>query len=659
MSGGNGATYVVSTYLSPPGLMAFTTHRHDQNVALWCVDDDRITLVRYWEIERLSGFKHHELPLYETERLLSDLIDRLIAQEGLTRADIADVWGTPGLEMRMVMPEFDRQGLSMHSLAHLFSGLCMNTRCLRDSTIVALAMDGGPDFTLEDEVLGDQWYSGAVSHRGEVVLAPVESPGLLWQASQRHFKKEPGTLMALAHASPVSIEYDCNALLAQRYWGGYALMGKCYSLVRSIIDVAESTIRSGSGDGECTFSRNDLIASAVMKIIQSASIAIAKRSVNALLEMGAVAPEEAFLSLSGGYALNCPTNSYLISEYGFRGLLTPPCANDSGQALGIGLLGFFARGNLRTRDVDTRLPYAGESRLDVPKAMSRWSSRILDVKEFDEEVFVEDLQRQPVAWVDGAAEVGPRALGHRSLLGDPRWIETKRTLNHVKQRQWWRPVAPIVLEDHVADWFVDGRPSPFMLETFSVAPERRPLVPAIMHLDGSARIQTLSAADEPFLAHVIAAFHNASGVPIVCNTSLNDRGEPIANDASDAVNFCVRKGIEVAYIGRRRFLLDVNRQAPPPDSVETRPLASLYSDQNKRPSAVFGSEINPEILFLLYFWPRLHCFIDTPTGPARLRSIARLVAEKDDSFRERAEQFMLYWRDLLEGRISHGEVDLR
>jgi carbamoyltransferase len=651
--------YIVSAYLSPPGLMAFTTHRHDQSVALWQVGHATVKLARYWELERLSGFKHHELPLYEADRSPAELIDRLLAREGLTRDDVAEIWGTPGLATTTVMPEFDAKGLPMHSLAHLFSGLCMDGECLRESTIVALAMDGGPDFTLESEALGDNWYAGAVSRRGEVELVPVESPGLLWQAAQRHFGREPGTLMALAHASPVAIDCDLDALLAQRYWGGYALMEACYSLVGSLIDIARDTIRSGYGYEEYTFTREDLIASAVLKVIQSASIGIAKRNVEALLAHGRVRPEEAHLSLSGGYALNCPTNSRLVSAYGFRGLLTPPCANDSGQALGIGLLGFFARGDLRTRDLITGLPFAGEDRINVSTAISRWSSWIVDVQDFHEDVFIKDLQRQPVAWVDGAAEVGPRALGHRSLLGDPHRMETKRILNQVKQRQWWRPVAPIVLEEYVAEWFVGGRASPFMLETFPVAPEYQPLVPAIMHLDGTARIQTLSTADEPFLARALAAFHEASGVPIVCNTSLNDRGEPIANDATEALNFCIRKGIEVAYIGRRRFLLDVSAREHAPDGPEPRPLAGFYGDQNREPTEIFGPRADAELLFLLYFWPDLHRFVAAPDGAARLRSIIRLVAQKDTTFHTRAEQFLSYWRDLLQGRIAHGGLDAR
>lgn len=654
MTGASNGTYVVSAYLSPPGLRAFTTYRHDQCVALWKLEDSVITLTRYWEVERLTGRKHHEMPLYDGGRSPDDLLDLLLAREGVSRDEVTEIWGTPGLRGAAPLPEIERHGLPIHSLAHLFSGLCLDTARLRDSTIVALAIDGGPDFTLEPQVLGDNWYAGALARQGEVTLIPVESPGMLWAAAHQHFRQEPGTLMALAQASPVAIDCNLGVLTSERYWGGNQLLGRCYELIGALIDRARDEISSGYGYPGCEFTRDDLVASAVMKIVQAASIAITKRNVDMLLNEGGIPPGEAYLSLSGGYALNCPTNSRLLSAYGFRGLLAPPCANDSGQALGLGMLGFYARGDLRTRDLVTRLPYAGENRLRVDDAVARWKDWIVDVQDFDEGIFVKDVRRQPVAWVDGAAEVGPRALGHRSILGDPTSSDTKVIMNRIKQRQWWRPVAPIVLHDHVGEWFVGGRPSPFMLETFPVAPEYQPLVPAIMHLDGTARIQTLSAADEPFLARALSAFHTSTGVPVICNTSLNDRGEPIANDAGEALNFCVRKGIEIAYIGRRRFHLDVSR-ASAPDGPERRPLAGLYADQDPRPPQVFGPDaVDPELLFLLFFWPALHRFIAAPGGEARLRTIVRRARKEDPSFTERVEQFAAIWRDLLEGKPTDG-----
>ncbi|MGF6885327.1 carbamoyltransferase [Nocardia sp. GAS34] len=645
----NKVEYVLSTYLSPPGPTAFTTIRHDQSVALWAIQGDEISLVRYWELERISGMKHHHMPIYDSTRSPIDLLNGLLAQENLTLADIAEVWGTPGLASMSALPDYATQGLPIHSVSHLFSGLCLDTDRFRDSTIVALAMDGGPDFTLEQDLLGEHWYAGAVSHGGDLSLFPVESPGLLWHASKRRFNQEPGTLMALAHASPVSIEFDQSSLLTQGYWGGFSLFDRCDELVASVADAADNAIRSGI-DGDNPFSRDELVASATMKVIESVSKSIVERSIDRLLSAKSVDPGDAFLSMSGGFALNCPTNSHLLAKYGFRGLLVPPCANDSGQALGIGLLGFYARGDLDTKNVRTGLPYRGDDGLDIASALAVFGRHILDVRDFDATTFVDDLENYPVAWVDGAAEVGPRALGHRSLLGDPRRIETKDILNRIKQRQWWRPVAPIVLEDHVARWFTDGRPSPFMLETFPIDPEFRSLVPAVAHIDGSARIQTLSTSDEPFLAAAIDAFYRRTGVPIICNTSLNDAGEPIINNAEQALNFCLRKGIAVAYIGKRRYQLDVSH-ASESSEPQPRPWADFYRTQNARPAAVYNEDVDPEIQLLLLMWPWLRRLADEGQT-SQLKSIARLIASRDETFDRRVPQFHLYWRNMLEQNVS-------
>lgn len=649
------AAYILSTYLSPPGRRAFTARRHDQNAALWLRTPERITLVRYWELERLTGRKHHEMPL-SLDGAGQELIDRLIAQEGLKRADLDAVWGTPGLDAGEPLPRLSHPGLPVHSVAHLFSGLCLDWDRFHDSAIIGLALDGGPDFTLEDDAAGDDWYAGAVARGGRVELYPVESPGPLWDAAQRHFDLEHGTMMALAHATGASVDFDPGVLLKERYWGGYPMMIRCFEQVYEIIRVARRVITAGSEGPDGGFSREDLVASAVMKVVQAASIEIAKRDVDALLARAGEAPRNAYLSMTGGYALNCPTNSELINTYGFRGLLAPPCANDSGQSLGIGLMGFYARGDLRTRRVEMRLPFAGGQRVKAAAVPPRWRRRILDESGFDAEVFVRDLRAHPVAWVDGPAEIGPRALGHRSLLGDPTSAETKRVLNRVKRRQWWRPVAPIVLEEHVAEWFERGRPSPFMLETFRVSPERRQLIPAALHLDHSARIQTLSRRQDDFLYDAVAAFHRATGVPIVCNTSLNDKGEPIVDNAAEAINFCVRKGITVAYIGRRRLLLDVSAEVTEADGPEPRPLRYLYASQPSRPDAVYGDDVDAELMFLLYLHPGLHRLAESPAGSGEHELRAAVTrARRDPTFPRRARQFVEHWRNLIEGVVRDGE----
>jgi carbamoyltransferase len=141
-----------------------------------------------------------------------------------------------------------------------------------------------------------------------------------------------------------------------------------------------------------------------------------------------------------------------------------------------------------------------------------------------------------VAWFEGRAEFGPRALGHRSLLADPRSAANLERLNDVKGREQFRPVAPMVLAERAGEIFSGGPiPSPYMLFTHDVAPEWLERIPAVVHVDGTARIQTVDAEREPAIARMLRAFERRTGVPVVVNTSLNTAGRPMVDDPRDAL----------------------------------------------------------------------------------------------------------------------------
>ena len=256
------------------------------------------------------------------------------------------------------------------------------------------------------------------------------------------------------------------------------------------------------------------------------------------------------LGMSGGYALNCPNNSRLMSGFGFRTLIAPPCPNDSGQAIGVGLAVLHSR--IPELEFKLSSAYLGRPAIHAPRLMPGAAHTPPSSSEFDTAQFVADVESGPVGWVSGCSEIGPRALGHRSILADPRNQASKTQLNAVKGRQWWRPVAPLVLQGHVGDWFTGARASKYMLETFDIIPSKRPLVPAVVHLDGSARVQTLLQVDDPLLYRALDAFAASTAVPILCNTSLNDRGEPITQTAQQAIEFCAAKGIHICYVDGER-----------------------------------------------------------------------------------------------------------
>ncbi|MFO7974243.1 MAG: carbamoyltransferase C-terminal domain-containing protein, partial [Candidatus Hydrogenedentota bacterium] len=161
-----------------------------------------------------------------------------------------------------------------------------------------------------------------------------------------------------------------------------------------------------------------------------------------------------------------------------------------------------------------------------------------------------------VGWFQGRMEFGPRALGSRSILADATRPEMKDLINkYVKHREEFRPFAPSCLEEHAHEYFEGcDRPSPFMLFVYPVKPEKRSEVPAITHVDGTARVQTVSRDIQPLYYDVIKAFSRLRGVPMVLNTSFNVMGEPIVNSPGDAVRCFYSTGMDALVIGKHVVL---------------------------------------------------------------------------------------------------------
>jgi carbamoyltransferase len=634
--------YFLSAYVTPPGDPSVVSPRHDHNVALWRRSGRSAELVRYWELERFSGQKHHSWPLYTHERA-EGFLEALLAAEGLSLADVSMSWGTPGLPGHQTLPiPVGAEAFPVHSLAHLFSGLLLDSRIFKTEKIIALAVDAAPDLVQEKQPPA-YWYAGCVSDRGKLTFVPVESPAPLYHAADRLFGKEPGTLMALASASRAQIRFDASAAVAElRFLGGRVQpWPAAFQLVRAIMAAAEQQLTKEELDSR--FSREENLQSAVMKVVQQCCELIMIRNIESLSAENDVRTQDCYLSLSGGFALNCPTNTLLVDRFGFRGLLTPPCANDSGQALGLGLMGLYGAGVFDTADVCVDSAYYGSELADTETALAEFAPWVLTVTGFSPAQFVEDVTEGAVAWVDGPAEMGPRALGHRSILGDPRDAKVKDLLNEIKGRQWWRPVAPLILIDYAGEWFDEVRPSPFMLETTQVRKEVRDLVPAILHLDGSARHQTLSHQENPLLYQAVDAFRAATGIPILCNTSLNDKGEPIVNTVAEALTFCVRKGIQIAYIAGRRVSLRTKPLEPASVPPGPRPRAAGYfAGQEEARDAIWRSWLargyTEASLLIMTGSPQL--LADPATFTARrVNLLAERLAASDDAFARNLEEF--------------------
>jgi carbamoyltransferase len=257
---------------------------------------------------------------------------------------------------------------------------------------------------------------------------------------------------------------------------------------------------------------------------------------------------ERCLTMAGGVALNCVANSRIWREGPFDEVWVQPAAGDSGTALGAAL-------RLAVELGDCVPPMAGADlgRSWTDDEIARWLDtakiayeRPPDVAEAIAEVLADD---GVVAWFQGGSEYGPRALGHRSLLADPRRADNIERLNDVKGREQFRPVAPMVLEERAADLFDGPLPSPYMLFTHRVHPEWRDRIPAVVHVDGTARIQTVSPSREPLMARCLQAFERRTGVPVVVNTSLNTAGRPMVDDPRDALECFGSAPVDALAIG--------------------------------------------------------------------------------------------------------------
>lgn len=269
------------------------------------------------------------------------------------------------------------------------------------------------------------------------------------------------------------------------------------------------------------------------------------------------------LVMTGGVALNCVANARVLEDTDVERLWVPPCASDTGAPLGSTLWHWHQtmrkpRGFELThasfglaysdQDITQALAAAGleAERLDERDLVNRVASDLADGK--------------IVGWFQGRFEMGPRALGNRSILADPRRAEMRDVINaKIKHREAFRPFAPAVLEERAAEFFEISQPDPFMTLAPHVRKDKLSVIPAAVHVDGTGRIQTVSRAQNPLYYDLIAQFGELTGVPVLLNTSFN-RHEPIVARPSEAISCYLRTGMDVLAIGNH-YVTDRNRRS--------------------------------------------------------------------------------------------------
>jgi carbamoyltransferase len=256
------------------------------------------------------------------------------------------------------------------------------------------------------------------------------------------------------------------------------------------------------------------------------------------------------LCIAGGVALNCVANGRILREAGYDNVWIQPAAGDNGIAIGCAYYGHLAV-HKKPRSFVMEHAYTGITYPDetARAAADNWLVRLQTRNTVSDDICAETAkllaEGNIFGWFQGGSEFGPRALGNRSILADPRKPEMKDLVNaRVKFRQAFRPFAPIVLAERVNEIFECDAESPFMLIAAPVRPEWKDRIPAIVHVDGSARLQTVRRETNERLYRLLQEFEKLTGVPVLLNTSFNIRGQPIVETPKDAVECFLSTGID-------------------------------------------------------------------------------------------------------------------
>ncbi|HTH44599.1 MAG TPA: carbamoyltransferase C-terminal domain-containing protein [Oxalicibacterium sp.] len=262
------------------------------------------------------------------------------------------------------------------------------------------------------------------------------------------------------------------------------------------------------------------------------------------------------LAMAGGVALNCVMNAKLRDRGPFKRIWVQPAAGDSGTALGAALWIDREQRQDRARHWQMDHVFLGPGYDDAAiEQLLRETRlpyrRVANIAQATAELLA---QNKVVGWFQGRMEYGPRSLGARSILASPIDPDMQSHLNQIKDREDFRPVAPVVLEEEAAEWFVDGGVSPFMLFIYDVRADKAARIPAVRHVDGTARVQTINRSQHPLYYDLLKAFHARTGVPVLVNTSFNTRGEPIVCTPRDALESFCTTPLDVLAIGS--FLLE-------------------------------------------------------------------------------------------------------
>lgn len=262
------------------------------------------------------------------------------------------------------------------------------------------------------------------------------------------------------------------------------------------------------------------------------------------------------LCMAGGVALNCVMNARIRDKGPFKNVWVQPAAGDSGTALGAALWVDAKQRNTNKRNFVMDHAYWGPEYSDeqIERFLKWTKTTYKKLENIAEEAAALLAEDKIIGWHQGRMEFGPRALGSRSILASPINASMQARLNEVKDREDFRPVAPVVLEEDAGEWFVNAGFSPFMLFINDVQPDKADKIPAVRHTDGTARIQTVNRGQHPLYYDLLKCFKERTGVPVLVNTSFNTLGKPIVCTPRDAIECFRSSPFDALVIGS--FLLE-------------------------------------------------------------------------------------------------------
>ncbi len=518
----------------------------NQDAAACLLRDGRI--VAAVEEERLLGIKH------ANGRLPKRAIEHCLARAGIGIRDVAAV-GFPGI----TWAGFDA---TLRDYLELHFGFAPPVRLFDHhhahaaSAYYASPFDDALVLTMDFS--GDRTSTALFRARGSEMqallrIARPNSLGLFYSMLTQYlgFGKDDEEYKVMGLASYGEPRFDLSKVLRPE--------GESYLLEPAFVRSALHPERPAPSKQEALFTplplprshrvSGEKLEQYHMDVAASAQRALEEAVMNLLRHAAASSPSRN-LCLAGGVALNCVMNQRIRESGLFQEVFVPPHVSDAGLSLGCAALLSLEEQGIRPEPIahpDWGPRFSDD---EIEKVLVRCSLRWERPDDLCSAVAGDLALGHIVGWFQGGLEFGPRALGQRSILADPRRADMKERVNEaVKFREGFRPFAPSCLEERARDYFADAVRSPYMTLTFDVRPEQRVRVPAITHVDGTARVQTVGRAATPLFHRLIEEFERRTGIPMLLNTSMNVRGQPIVADPRAAVALFYSTGLAGLAIG--------------------------------------------------------------------------------------------------------------